>query len=128
VLDEVHSVEEAVAAIESLPEDVDAIFRIPSPTLDPKNNELSQTAIKRGLPMGTGLPLGESVLLTLATNLFEMGKQAARLADQICQGTKPADLPVETGEIFMTINLKTAETIELDISNEILLQADTIIR
>ena len=31
-LDEVHSVEEAVAAIESLPEDIDAIFRIPSPT------------------------------------------------------------------------------------------------
>jgi len=125
---EVHSVEEAVSAIENLPEDVDAIFRIPSPTLDPRNNELSQAAIKRGLPMGSGLPLDEAVLLTLAINLFEMGKQAARLAHQIFQGIKPADLPVETGELFMTINLKTAKAIGLEIPDNILQQADTIIR
>ena len=128
LLDEVHSVEEAVAAIESLPEDVDAIFRIPSPTLDPRNAELSQAAIAQGLPMGAGLPLDEAVLLTLATDLFEAGKQTARLAHQIRQGSKPADLMVETTGIFLAINLKTAETIGLDIPDEVLLQADTIIR
>jgi putative ABC transport system substrate-binding protein len=128
VLDRVYSVEEAVAAIESLPDDIDAIFRIPSPTLDPRNAELSQAAIARGLPMGAGLPLDEAVLITLATDLFAMGKQAARLADQIRQGAKPADLPVETAEIFLTINLKTAEAIGLNIPDEVLLQADTIIR
>ena len=128
VFDEIASVEEAVAAIENLPDDIDAIFRIPSPTLDPRNAELSQTAITRRLPMSASLPLDKAVLLTLAVDFFEAGKQTARLAHQIRQGEKPADLPVETAEIFLTINLKTAEEIGLDIPDEILLQADTIIR
>ena len=48
--------------------------------------------------------------------------------DQVLRGTDPADLPVETGECFLNINLKTAQAISLDIPDEILLQADTIIR
>ena len=78
--------------------------------------------------MGTIVPLDEAVLLTLAADLFGTGKQAARLADQIRQGVGPADLPVETAEIVLTINLKTAEAIGLDISDEVLLRADIIIR
>jgi putative ABC transport system substrate-binding protein len=128
MLHEVHSVEEAVAAIENLPEDVDAIFRIPSPTLDPRNDLLSQAAIKRGLPLGTPIVLDEVVLLTYAADFFEVGKQAARLAHQIRQGVKPADLPVEMAEFYLAINLKTAEAIDLDIPDEILLQANIIVR
>ena len=56
------------------------------------------------------------------------GKQAARLADQIFQGAKPADLPVETAEFYLAINLRTAEAIGLQIPDEILSQADIIIR
>ena len=128
MLDEVHSVEDTVAAIQSLPGDVNAIFRIPSPTLDSRNDELSQAAIARGLPMGASLPLDEAILFTLAVDLFDVGKQTARLAHQIRQGEKPADLPVETSEFFLIINLKTADAIGLDIPDDILLQADTIIR
>ncbi len=124
----VHSVEEAVTAIESLPADIQAIFRMPSPTLDPKNSELSQAAIKRGLPMASGHPLDEAVLLTLASNMSGTGQQAARLADQIFKGTKPADLPVETAEFYLTINLKTAQAIGLDLPDELLRQADKVIR
>lgn len=128
VLDEVYSVEEAVTAIENLPEDIDAIFRVPSPTLDPRNNELSQAAIARGIPMGSNLLLNESVLVTYAADIFELGRQAARQADQIHRGMKPADLPVESAEFFLTINLKTAEMIDLNVSDDILEQADIIIR
>ena len=124
---EVYSVEEAVAAIRGLPEDIDAIFRIPSPTLDSRNSELSLAAIERRLPMGADLPLDEAVLLTLATDYFETGKQSARLAHQIRQGAKPANLPVEITEFFLTINLRTAESIGLEIPNEILMHADSII-
>ena len=35
---------------------------------------------------------------------------------------------METAKIFLTINLKTAEAIGLNISDEILFQADIIIR
>jgi len=125
---EVHSVEEAVTAIENLPEDIDAIFRAPSPTLDPRNNELSQAAIKRGLPMASGHPLDEAMLLTLPTSMLDVGKQAARMADQVFLGTKSSDLPVESGEYSLIINLKTANAIGLHIPDEILQQADTVIR
>ena len=125
---EVHSVEEAVAAIENLPEDIGAILRIPSPLLDPQSNELSQAAIKRGLPIGAFLHLDDTTLLTLSMNLFEVGKQESRLADQIFKGIKPGDLPIETPEFYLTLNLKTAQAIGLDIPDEILRQADTVIR
>jgi len=128
VFGEIHSVEETVVIIEKLPEDVDAIFRIPSPTLDPRNGELSQAAIKRGLPMAAGHPLDKTVLLTLASDMFGIGRQAARLAHQIRQGVKPGDLPIETSEVSLTINLKTADAIDLNIPESVLLQANTVIR
>jgi hypothetical protein len=37
-------------------------------------------------------------------------------------------LPVETAEFFLAFNLQTAEAIGLDISDEFLQQAETIIR
>jgi putative ABC transport system substrate-binding protein len=88
VLDEVQSAEEAITAIESLPEDVDAIFRIPSPTLDPRNNELSQAALQRGIPLGSSLPLDEAVLITLAADFFGMGKQASSVGKPDPHGGK----------------------------------------
>ncbi len=128
VLDEVHSVEETITAIENLREDIDAIYRIPSPTLDPRNSELSEAAIRCGLPMGASLPLDKAVLITCASGLFENGHRTARLAYQIRLGMKAGDLPIETSEIYLSININTAERIGLHIPGVILSQATTIIR
>lgn len=124
---EVHSIEEAVTAIEDLPEDIDAIFRIPMPSL-PVTGQLNQAAINRGLPLGAFIPLDEATLIVLTTDLVGVGKQTARLAHQVIEGVKPADLPVETGEVYMTINLETADAIGLEIPDDVLLQANNIIR
>lgn len=40
LMDEVASIEEAISAIENLPEDVDAIYRIPSPTLESGSSKI----------------------------------------------------------------------------------------
>ncbi|MBN1873098.1 MAG: hypothetical protein JXA33_02635 [Anaerolineae bacterium] len=56
------------------------------------------------------------------------GKQTARLADQILQGVKPSDLPVEMTEFGLVINLKTANAIGLNIPDTILRRANTVIR
>lgn len=129
VFHEINSGEEVVAAIENMPKNVDAIYRIPSPTVSSKVNEINQAAAKRRLPMGSGsgLYLNEIVIAYSSDN-FEMGRQAARLANQIHQGTKPADLPFETSESYLTINLKVAERLGIHISDDILMQAKTIIR
>jgi putative tryptophan/tyrosine transport system substrate-binding protein len=128
VLHKVHSVEEAVTAIEGLPDDVNAVFRIPSPTLTPRSSELNQAAIRRGIPIGAGTGLDFPALITFGSDNLEIGRQAARMTSQIIQGLKPADIPFETSEAYLSINLKTAEQIGLKIPDDVLSQARTIIR
>jgi ABC-type uncharacterized transport system substrate-binding protein len=70
----------------------------------------------------------DGALYTYAMKLDLGGIQAAGLADQILQGVKPADLPVEMTEFFLAINLQEAQVIGIDIPDDILSQADTIIR
>jgi putative ABC transport system substrate-binding protein len=124
----VDSVEEAVAAIEALPEDVDAIFRVPSQTLDPGAGGLSQAAINRKLPMGAANKQDETALVTFRPDIEETGRQAARIANKILRGVKPSDLPVETLEVTLIINLRIAEKIGIRIPNTVLVNADNIIR
>lgn len=128
VLQEVYSVAEAVVAIMNLTKDVDAVFLLPSPTLDSKSSELSRAAIERRLPTSTPLVLDDTILATVANDEFDMGGKLARLAIQIEKGMKPSELPVETGDIFLTINLKTAEQIGLHLPDEALFQVKKIIR
>lgn len=128
VLQEVHSVEEAIAAIENLPKDIDAVLRIPSPALDSRNIELSRAAIKRRIPMVARLPLDDEILMGFSSDFHELGKQTARLANQIHKGIKPSDLPIETAEFYFKINLRTAEKIGVHIPNAILVEANEIIR
>jgi putative tryptophan/tyrosine transport system substrate-binding protein len=72
--------------------------------------------------------MNAGAVVTYAGSFPAMGRQAARLADQILKGIKPGDLPVETAEYFLHINLQTATAMGLDIPDTILRQADTVIR
>ncbi len=67
-------------------------------------------------------------LIGYGPEFYAMGEQVARIADQILEGVQLSDLPVETAEFFLSINLQTADAIGIDISEEILGQADNIIR
>jgi putative ABC transport system substrate-binding protein len=127
VLDDVTTPEEVLAAVEALPEDA-VIFWVAAPSMG--GDELFDVAAERGIAVGSNLSsrIESGALVVYATDYFSMGKQAARLADQALRGVAPADLPVETSEYFLTINLKAAEAIDLDISDEVLRQADTVVR
>lgn len=59
---------------------------------------------------------------------FEIGRQAAGLADQILGGQSPGDLPIETAEDYLFINLETAREIGLDIEAYVLRQAHRLVR
>jgi putative tryptophan/tyrosine transport system substrate-binding protein len=55
-------------------------------------------------------------------------RRTAVFVDKILRGGKPADLPVEQPTKFeLVINLKTAKALDLKISEQLLLRADTII-
>ena len=131
VLAEVHSPEEARAAIATLPKDA-AIFVVPTPSLEPLS-ALIEVAVQHGIAVGASnhsylSSMKAGAVVTYAGSFPAMGQQAARLVDQIVKGTKPADLPVETAERFLHINLQTATAIGLDIPDELLRQADMVVR
>jgi putative ABC transport system substrate-binding protein len=126
-LDAVHTLEAVLAAIENLPKDAGILF-IPTPEFALHTGTMRQRAIARGIPTGAYALFGEDVLFTYGPKRYIQGQQAARLAAQILQGTKPADLLVETAELFLQINLQTAAAIGLDIPDKFLRQADTIVR
>jgi putative ABC transport system substrate-binding protein len=125
---EAHSPEEGKTAIAKLPRGA-AIFFVSTPSLEPLG-ALVQTASTRGIATGAQNHRSRetAVLVTYAGDWGSMGQQAARLADQILKGAKPADLPVETAEHFLRIDLRTATAVGLDVPDEILRQADVVVR
>jgi putative ABC transport system substrate-binding protein len=123
--------EEITVAFENIPEEADAIFFLPDSVVNARIDDWLETAIELKLPTsGSNTSLVEDgALTTYGIDLTVSARQeAARLADQILRGIKPGDLPVEMAEFYLAINLKTAEAIDLDIPDEILLQANIIVR
>lgn len=113
----------------SIPEDVDAIFLLNSIFISTHASRIAQEATRRKLPTGASIDKAqEGVLLTYSTKHESNGKQAARLAYLLLQGQNSAEIPTEIADYYFTINLKTAEQIELLLSDNILVQADEVIR
>lgn len=127
---EVRNPDEIAAALTDLPEEADALYLLPDSQTEASLTDILAAANARHLP--TSVPNIERVqdgaLYSYAMKQIPTGQQAARLADQILKGIKPADLPVETTEFFLGINLKTAQAIGLTVPDDILSQADTIYR
>lgn len=121
---------EMIAAIDNMPDDVDAVYMLPDGLAINHMDQLVASAIERRLPLSgpTADQARAGALLSFGIDFYSVGVQAARLADQILRGTEPAVLPVEEGEFFLVINLKTAEAIGLEIDESILRQANSIIR
>jgi putative ABC transport system substrate-binding protein len=111
-------------------EEIDGIITPWSPALN-IIGLVMQTESQQGIPAMYGSTFfpQSGGLVSYGPDSFETGKLAARLVDKIMKGAKPADLPVEVNpEIEFVINLKTAATLGLTISPEMLYRADRLIR
>jgi putative tryptophan/tyrosine transport system substrate-binding protein len=127
---EVYDSETLNDAILNIPDEADAVFLLPDSLVATRLPDIVTTATARNLPVsGANISVvkNNQVLTSFGFDQSLCGKQAARLADQIFKGTKPADLPVETAEFYLAVNLKVAKTIGLTIPDEILRQTNTII-
>lgn len=78
--------------------------------------------------MAAALPLYKDALISFESEPFEIDKQTARLALQIHKGINPSELPVEAEEVFLAINIATAEKIGITLNSDVLVQANKIIR
>lgn len=124
------STDEAIlAAIDNMPDDIDAVFMLPDITMSAFSDEWGVAAVARQLPFSPGSGTNmENVLMTFGVEFFPAGKQAARLAFQVLNGSPVEALPVEVLDFSLTINLVTAEAIGLEIPDAIVNLADIIIR
>jgi putative ABC transport system substrate-binding protein len=67
-------------------------------------------------------------LMSYGADFTTMWRRAADYAAKVLKGTKPADLPVEQATKFLlTVNLKTARAIGIELPTSILLRADEVI-
>ncbi len=127
---EARNPDEIAAALSDFPENIDALYLLPDSQTEAKLADILAVATARRLPTSVANVdrVKDGPLYSYAMKQLPVGRQAARLADQILKGTTPADLPVETTEFFLAINLKTAQAIGLTVPDDILSQADTIFR
>jgi len=67
--------------------------------------------------------------MSFAPDREEILKRVAYYVDRLLRGTKPADLPFEEASKFkLTLNLKTAKALGVEIPQTVLLRADEVIR
>ena len=121
---------EVTELLNNIPKDIDAIFMLPDSLVNARLADLVAVATERKLPIsGPSLAQVEGGALTgYGIIHHKAGGQAAHIADLILKGADPGELPVETAESYLGINLQTAEAIGLEIPYEILQQAKIIIR
>jgi putative ABC transport system substrate-binding protein len=115
-------------AIADFPDDVDAIFMIPGPFVGDTLPRWLEVSLEHKIPLSPEVSVENGGLVTYIADDYNVGYQAARLVDQILDGASAGDLPVETAEFTLGINLKTADELGLTIPDSILGQAKTIIR
>ncbi len=128
VTKEVFNNDDITSAIQNIP-DVDGIWLVADGAVSSRANDLAAAAIKRKLPFVGINPVHASggALFSFGFDITATGVQSARLADQVLRGVKPSDLPVETSEFFLYINLDTAKAIGINIPDNILLSANEVI-
>jgi putative tryptophan/tyrosine transport system substrate-binding protein len=72
--------------------------------------------------------VSEGALVTYGPDSIDIVRRSASYVDRILKGEKPGDLPVQAPTKYeLTINLKTAKTLGLDVPAKLLALADEVI-
>ncbi len=107
-----------------------ALFVGQGPTFNSARARMVALTAKLRLPAVYGWKEFAEVggLMSYGPNLPDMYRQAGRLTGRILKGSNPADLPIELPIRYeLIVNLKTAKTLGLTISDSFLLLADEVI-
>ncbi|HEV2056397.1 MAG TPA: ABC transporter substrate-binding protein [Methylomirabilota bacterium] len=131
---EINSTKEVIGALESIQDGIDALWIVPDETI------LSQAVVqqmllfsyRRRIPL-LGLSdrhaqMGALFSLSFASG-EDIGRQAGELAQAILTGRAAADVPYTTArKLFLTVNLKTAQKLGLEVPQAILTRATNVIQ
>lgn len=118
------------AALASISPDVDALFLVPDSVVNRRINDIIAFSIDRRLPVSgpSSAQINQGALMTYGFDHQEVGAQAADIAAQILRGVNPGDVPVQTAEAYLGLNLQTANQIGVDIPRHFLESALVVVR
>ncbi len=110
---------------------VEALVVVGNPLMAQYTTQVFELATKNHLPTMTeeGRYVNAGGLISYGANLADLYRRAAGYVSEILRGAKPADVPVKLAERFeIFINLKTAQRLGLVIPQDMLVQADKVIK
>lgn len=131
VVREVRNHADIDSLIAQWPEGIDSVYLPRDGMVMSRIKDFTELAISKKIVLSTGTRISyveKGALLSYGFDDGELGRQVARLADLIFKGHKPGDLPVETAEDYLGINLETAKAIGITVDQHILRMARRIIR
>lgn len=129
IIAELKTQDELEQSLASIPEVVDAIFLLHSILISSNVEKISAEAVWKKLPSGAASNLAaKGILVSFGINYNRIGKQASHLAAQVLGGESAADVPSEIAYFSLGINLHTASQIDLSIPDQIILQADEVVK
>ncbi|CAH0541063.1 ABC transporter substrate-binding protein [Vibrio marisflavi] len=117
-------------ALANLPVNTDILFILPDSVVNKRIKDIVRVSIEAKIPLSgpSNLQVEKGALMAYGIVHYEAGHQASRMAHQVLEGNSIAQLPVETAESYLGINLQTAQVIGLEIPDSLLRQAKVIIR
>lgn len=121
-------IEVAFAAMKR--ERVEALAVMSSPIFIQQRPQIATLALKYRIPTlaATEHIMAHGVLISYGPPPLENSRRAATYVDKILKGAKPADLPVEQPTVIeLTVNMKTAKALGVNIPQAILVRATKVI-
>ena len=109
---------------------VNVVIVLQTSMLLSERQQIAATALANRLPTVFGYPLHVAAggLISYGVDIRWCFYRAAYFVDKILHGTAPGDLPVEfPSQMLMSVNLKTAKALGLDVPPTLLTRADEVI-
>jgi putative ABC transport system substrate-binding protein len=127
---EARSSEALIAGLKGLGRAVQALYVPQDPLLNSNRAKVAAMAVEERLP--TVYSVREHAeaggLMAYGPNFPDLFRRAADLVDKILRGARPADLPVQQPTKFdLTVNLRTAKALGLQLPPALLARADEVI-
>ncbi len=132
VVNQVHNLDDMTNACRGLTTvDIDSIFMLPDPLSVAYFKEFIKLSRRLQVPLMVidNMLLKQGGVMGYSPDFYAVGVQSATLVDQIFNGVLPGDLAVQNPEkVKLVVSLKELRVLDLEISEDILLQADEVLR